>query len=151
VIQACVELTQFLANPTRGQPNHRKGPGGILPFGNGPQSNDFAQFSPERKCLYSSIRDHEETLTRLAWTVFNPGLERIGDPALNNLRLLLRGWRQQAVEAEVHGGGAVMIGPVVGEGDQCESPRRFAAAPDLNRIAQRGVRYFRHRSIAEVE
>ena len=22
------------------------GPGGILPFGNGPKSNDFAQFSP---------------------------------------------------------------------------------------------------------
>src|SRR3989449_3052202 len=70
---------------------------------------------------------------------------------IHNLRLLLRGWRQQAVEAEVHGGGAVMVGPVVGEGDQCESPRCFAAAPDLNRIAQRGVRYFRHRSIAEVE
>src|SRR5438128_1030115 len=26
VIQACVELTQCLANPTRGQPNDRKGP-----------------------------------------------------------------------------------------------------------------------------
>ncbi len=73
------------------------------------------------------------------------------DPPINNLRLLLRGWRQQAVEAEVRGGGAVMVGPVVGEGDQCESPGCFAAAPDLNRIAQRGVCYFRHRSIAEVE
>ena len=70
---------------------------------------------------------------------------------IHNLRLLLRGWRQQAVEAEVHGGGAVMVGSVVGEDDQRESPRCFAAAPDLNRIAQRGVRYFRHRSIAEVE
>jgi hypothetical protein len=68
-----------------------------------------------------------------------------------NLRLLLRGWRQQAVEAEVHGGGAVMVGPVVGEGDQCERTRCFAAAPDLNRIAQRGVRYSWHRNIAEVE
>src|SRR5437016_4568609 len=38
------------------------GPGGILPFGNGPKSNDFAQFSPGPECLYSSIRDHEETL-----------------------------------------------------------------------------------------
>src|SRR6266849_4400814 len=52
---------------------------------------------------------------------------------------------------EVHGGGAVMVGPVVGEGEQSESPRCFAAAPDLNRIAQRGVRYFWHRSIAEIE
>jgi hypothetical protein len=43
-----------------------------------------------------------------------------------------------------------MVGPVVGEGDQCESPRCFVA-PDLNRIAQRSVRYFPHRSIAEVE
>ena len=76
---------------------------------------------------------------------------RIRDPPLNNLRLLVRGWRQQAVEAEVHGGGAVMVGPVAGEGDQCESPWCFAAAPDLNRIAQLGVRYFRHRSVAEVE
>ena len=64
------------------------------------------------------------------------------DPLLNNLRLLLRGWRQQAVEAEVRGG-AVMVGPVVGEGDQCESPRCFAVSPDLNRIAQRHVRTFR--------
>ena len=43
--------------------------------------------------------------------------------------LLLRGWREQAVEAEVHGGRAVMVGPVVGEGDQSESPRCFA--PDV--------------------
>src|SRR6266851_3380100 len=83
--------------------------------------------------------------------VFDPGRWRIRGPPLNNLRLLLRGWRQQAVEAEVHGGGAVMVGPVVGEGDQCESPWCFAAAPELNRIAQLGVRYFRHRSVAEVE
>jgi hypothetical protein len=76
---------------------------------------------------------------------------RIRDPRLNNLRLLVRGWRQQAAEAEVHGGGAVMVGPVVGEGDQCESPWCFAAAPELNRIAQLGVRYFRHRRVAEVE
>src|SRR5216683_655576 len=82
-----------------------------------------------------------------------PGRGRTRDPPLplNNLRLLLRGWRQQAVKAEVHGGGAVMVGPVVGEGDQCESPRCFAAAPDLNRIAQGGIRYFWHRSIAEIE
>jgi hypothetical protein len=44
---------------------------------------------------------------------------------------LLRGWRQQAVEAEVRGS-AVMVGPVVGEGDQCEIPRCFAAAPDFS-------------------
>jgi hypothetical protein len=65
--------------------------------------------------------------------------------------LLVRGWRQQAVKAEVYRCGAVMVGPVVGEGDQCESPWRFAAAPHLNCIAQLGVRYFRHRSVAELE
>jgi hypothetical protein len=53
----------------------------------------------------------------------------------SSLSLLLRGWWLQAVEAEVHGGGAVMVGPVIGEGDQSESPRCFAAAPELNRIA----------------
>jgi hypothetical protein len=42
-----------------------------------------------------------------------------------------------------------MVGPVVGEGDQCESPRCFAAAPDLNRIAQRGVRYFWHLKVLQ--
>src|SRR6266849_9575993 len=86
---------------------------------------------------------------RWLWLSLSTG--RIRDPPLNNLRLLVRGWRQQAVEAEVHGGGAVMVGPVVGVGGQCESPWCFAAAPDLNRIAQLGVRYFRHRSVAEVE
>jgi len=151
VIQACVELTQCLANPTRGQPNHIWDPVGFCHSAMGRKAMILRSSPPERKCLYSSIRDHEETLTRHAWAVFNPRQEQIRDPPLNNLRLLLRGWRQQAVEAEVHGGGAVMVGPVVGEGDQRESPRRFAAAPELNRIAQRGVRYFRHRSIAEVE
>jgi hypothetical protein len=81
----------------------------------------------------------------------DPGADGRGVVLRNVNRLLLRGWRQQAIEAEVRGGGAVMVGPVVGEGDQCESPRCFATAPDLNRIAQRGVRYFRHRGIAEVE
>jgi len=53
----------------------------------------------------------------------------------SSLSLLLRGWRLQAVEAEVHGGGAVMVGPVVGEGDQSESPRCFAAAPQSSIVS----------------
>jgi len=81
----------------------------------------------------------------------DPDRGRTRDRPQDSLRLLFRSWRQQTIEAEVHGGGAVMVGPVVGEGDQSESPWCFAAAPELNRIAQRGVRYFWHRSIAEVE
>src|SRR5258708_36987759 len=62
------------------------------------------------------------------------------DPPINNLRLLLRGWRQQAVEAEVRGGRAVMVGPVVGEGNHGEHPGGLTAAPDARRITQRRAR-----------
>ena len=79
------------------------------------------------QCLASKL----DKLISVVVVIFAPRTSRVWtiNPPLNNLRLLLRGWRQQAVEAEVHGGGAVMVGPVVGEGDQCESPRCFAAAP----------------------
>src|SRR5207249_498440 len=68
VIQACVELTQCLANPTRGQPNHRKGPlwdpVGFCHSAMGRKAMILRGSPPQQKFLYSSIRDHEETLTR---------------------------------------------------------------------------------------
>src|SRR5216117_2503510 len=64
VIQACVELTQCLANPTRGQPNHIWDPVGFCHSAMGRKAMILRSSPPERKCLYSSIRDHEETLTR---------------------------------------------------------------------------------------
>jgi len=114
-------------------------------------SNSSIRLAAVSNCSMSCFKSSINCSLVVAILHLEPGRGRTRDPPLNNLRLLLRGWRQQAVEAEVHGGGAIVVGPVVGEGDQSESPRCFAAAPDLNRIAQRGVRYFWHRSIAEIE
>src|SRR5579864_7252945 len=43
------------------------------------------------------------------------------------LLLWLRGGRQEAVQAQVHGGGAVVVGPIIGERNQREDARALAS------------------------
>jgi len=70
---------------------------------------------------------------------------------LSNRRLFLRRWRQQAIEAEVHGGGTVMVGPVVSEGDQREGARAFAPSKYLNFISQLGIINFAESGGAKIK
>src|SRR5450631_2068558 len=58
--------------------------------------------------------------------------------ASTNARLFLRlrRRRQQSVEAQIHRDGAVVIGPIVGQGDERKSARAFAATEQLDLVCE---------------
>jgi hypothetical protein len=53
--------------------------------------------------------------------------------ALSSLLFLCR-WRQQSVQAQVHGSRAVVVGPVIGQGDEGESSQSLAATEEFHRV-----------------
>ncbi|SPF48932.1 hypothetical protein SBA1_90068 [Candidatus Sulfotelmatobacter kueseliae] len=67
------------------------------------------------------------------------------------LLLGLRRGRKQAAEAQIHGRRAVVVGPVVGEGDQGEGARAFVAAEQFHFVGELGVIHFVEGGGAEVE
>src|ERR1700674_1667945 len=58
--------------------------------------------------------------------------------ASTNARLFLRlrRRRQQSVEAQIHRVGAVVIGPIVGQGDERKSTRAFATTEQLDLVCE---------------
>lgn len=58
--------------------------------------------------------------------------------ALSSLLFLCR-WRQQSVQAQVHGSRAVVVGPVIGQGDEGESSRSLAATKEFHRVSKFGI------------
>src|SRR5579862_5591066 len=69
----------------------------------------------------------------------------------NNLLFRLRCGRQQAVQAQVHCSGAVVVGPVVRQRDEREGARSLAAAEQFDLISQLGVVDLAERSVAEIK
>ena len=58
--------------------------------------------------------------------------------ASTNARLFLRlrRRRQQSVEAQIHRDGAIVIGPIVGQGDERKSTQAFAATEQLDLVCE---------------
>jgi hypothetical protein len=48
-------------------------------------------------------------------------------------------WRQQSVQPQIHGSCAVVVGPVIGKGDEGESSRSLAAAKEFYRLSKFGI------------
>jgi len=59
--------------------------------------------------------------------------------ALSSLLFFLCRWRQQSVQAQIHGSRAVVVGPVIGQGDEGESSRSLAATKEFDRVSKFGI------------